>query len=853
MLARYLTFFLLTSTLFATTSTVTLQERPFEITLRAKAETSKSTKITTPGNYIPIKTIVNDGDRVRKGEVICEFDITDTQYKLESQILRRKIIESDLAADLLALDNTENKDKLELLKDQKAVKIASLNRLKSLPLKEDILLAEGQLKVAQLKYEAVEKDFLKAKELFKKKLSSKTELFQAEQALKQEKVNISYSKEYLEYTKLPASSSSIEKIKLEIKNIDLEISKITKEIAENTTLVDIQKTKATNRLKVNDRTIDEYQNSINKVQIKAPIDGYVNYAKTYKPIAVGERFPQNYNLLEIPDLSTLSFKALLPERLRSFYQVDDLVDVYVNGQSNKAVKAKIAHIDRVAIDSEAAKEASWGDKNKTSGIKVYVIKITLLDRCHYVRPGMHAKVKLKSKKIIKGAAVQSSFIKQKEERFFASFDGTYQQVKGQVIGDLFFFADDKLNSQTLSLYGTFPTEKEAENSPLLKGFFKTSGELKPYKSTTVSIPDGGGWLSVKWLAPEDSIVKKGQHLATFESDDLKEDINAVEDELSTSRAQRKEINTKLDIQKRESAFQVASKKNLAEIAKIDHRIALNGIDYTKYLQDIQRVQSSEIELESLQDKLKRLEEIDPQFVTSKELQEVKRDIRKAKLNLEKAKIDLQLSKEGEDQLVKKKAEFDAFKTNSDYLIAKREAEFKIYKQEMELKKTELKEKRYQFDLDRYLRVKENLMLYAPTSGPLRYENAYVGGAISKIEVGSRVPDKARVMSIPDMSKVEVTVDVPEHLYSRVKKGMKVKVRIPSLSQKIMNATVVNIDYFFEAKEKKEAQIGLYSSHEPLGETIFKVKIQLDETPKKLKANMQVEAYFPFTDEGESHE
>ena len=504
--------FALSSLLNLYSETVKVKESPFTFTLRAKATTSELTRIKTPGHYIPIKSIVADGAKVKKGQIICEFDITDTTYKLESEILKKKIIEADLKTDLLALDKTETKDQLALLKDQLKVKEASLKRYEALPLKEDITLAEGQLKIAKLNLDSVQKDFDKTQELFKKKLSSKTELYQAEQDLKAEKVNVEYAQELLDYTKLPASESTIKKIVLEIKNINLEITKLENEMAENTELITIQETKAQNRLKVNERVISELKDSINQVQIKAPKDGYVTYAKTYKPITIGEGFPQNYNLLEIPDLSSLAFTALLPERLRSFFKVGDTVTAYVNGQSYTELKGKISYIDRLAIDSESAKESTWGDKDKSSGIKVYIMKITLNNRCNFVRPGMHAKVQLTSQKTIKGPSVSTTYIKQKEERLYVSVDGIYQEVKGRFVGEQFFFNDDTLLNKELSLYGQFPDEVEANDSLNLKGFFKAVGEIKPSQSTQISIPAGGGWLNVKWLVAEDTQVKKANTL-----------------------------------------------------------------------------------------------------------------------------------------------------------------------------------------------------------------------------------------------------------------------------------------------------------------------------------------------------
>ena len=48
------------------------------------------------------------------------------------------------------------------------------------------------------------------------------------------------------------------------------------------------------------------------------------------------------------------------------------------------------------------------------------------------------------------------------------------------------------------------------------------------------------------------------------------------------------------------------------------------------------------------------------------------------------------------------------------------------------------------------------------------------------------------------------------------------------------------------KTKKDSQIGLYSSHEPLGEVVFNVRIRIHSTDVKLKPGLIGEVFFPFT-------
>ena len=114
-----------------------------------------------------------------------------------------------------------------------------------------------------------------------------------------------------------------------------------------------------------------------------------------------------------------------------------------------------------------------------------------------------------------------------------------------------------------------------------------------------------------------------------------------------------------------------------------------------------------------------------------------------------------------------------------------------------------------------------------------------------MNVGSQVGPRFNILSIPDLSQMYVSVEVPEKYFSQVSEGMSLEVQIPSLGEMVLQARLVGLDFIFENKEKKDSQVGLYSSHEPLGEVVFKVRIQVDAGERKLKPGAVAEVFFPF--------
>jgi hypothetical protein len=62
---------------------------------------------------------------------------------------------------------------------------------------------------------------------------------------------------------------------------------------------------------------------------------------------------------------------------------------------------------------------------------------------------------------------------------------------------------------------------------------------------------------------------------------------------------------------------------------------------------------------------------------------------------------------------------------------------------------------------------------------------------------------------------------------------------------MLKGQVTAVDFLFENKQKSESQVGMYSSHEPLGEVIFKVRVTVQAEGIKLKPGLVGEVFFPF--------
>ena len=140
----------------------------------------------------------------------------------------------------------------------------------------------------------------------------------------------------------------------------------------------------------------------------------------------------------------------------------------------------------------------------------------------------------------------------------------------------------------------------------------------------------------------------------------------------------------------------------------------------------------------------------------------------------------------------------------------------------------------------------NLTLKAPRGGLVQYEKAWQGGVWVKVTVGSQVGQRATVMKIADVSRMYVRGELPEKYFQQVRDGLEVDVSIPALSDTILKGKVTEVEFLFNRKRRKDSEVGLYSGHEALGETVFYVRVELDEQQGvKLKPGVMAEVIFPF--------
>jgi multidrug resistance efflux pump len=833
---------------------------PYSYTFNVQSYSKKLEPINNPINWQPISYLVEDGAEVKKGDLVVQFDISEAEFSLKEKVLDLAIIENDLESKLEDIDNQENKmlETLTSLKEDLLIKKATLDKYNSIPREEDLILAEGRLRIARMNLEAAESSLEKASSRLEKKMISPQEYEQARFDFMEKKALFDFATADYDLENQSAPKSSIEKITLEIANTELEMEKLQREIEDYKIIAKIQRENAGTRKTLIENRIDDIKADISKSSIFSPFDGYanINYAYDVK-IAEGSKLSKSYLIMNIADVSSLAFKGPIPEKLRKFYQEGDSVSIKTFGQADQVIQGKIKSISNLARDLAEKDKTTWDDVGKKYGIKVYDVVIEINKSEPFLKPGINGVATIQSSESFSGPAVPIKYLLNRNGEFFLTYQGQEKKVTGS-LNDGWFLIDDsnwtglEIDEGSLMLEEETNIKIESKPSdPIRSNMLTVSGEMKPVHSIDIIANDIFWRSKISWLIPEESTVKKGDVVAKIGNEDMQEQLNKAKTRLKSAEGDMEEAEKNSVIQKRESDFRLKRALNELRIAEIEVENAKGGIDLTSYLQSKLNVQKAEIELTKIQQEVDNEKDKKLTAKSPLEIKKLAQQLRKAQLELEKSRINLTKIESGATEVQRSQVDLNLLKKQVDKEITERSAILEEVRSRINLKNKERNVFWNQRHLNRLLKQKDNMTLIAPSNGIIQYGTTWVKGGIGKFAEGTEVWPRSTVLRLPDYSEMYLSVKIPEIYYPQIHTGLQVDIEIPSMVNMMVKGYIDKIDIIFQNKAKQENNSGLYSSHEPLGEVEFTVQIRIMESKIKIKPGAVGIVYFPFSKEDSS--
>lgn len=303
----------------------------------------------------------------------------------------------------------------------------------------------------------------------------------------------------------------------------------------------------------------------------------------------------------------------------------------------------------------------------------------------------------------------------------------------------------------------------------------------------------GGQNKISYLIPEGSKVKKGDVVVKFDGSEIQKNISQQEIKHKQATARIETTQQEMEIQRN---------KGESDVIAAEVELTLAGLDLEKYQKgdypaeitkskgemelkkkDVEAEKAKLDQYNSLMRKgFKTADDVRIQSSTlaAKELDyrsaqqflSVKTDYEYKRKSTEySAKVD-QSQKKVEQQAATAKAQVS--KASSEYESAKATAE--IEKQQ----------------LDAYLKQKEKTVIKAEQDGIVAYSNDRYWDPSSQVREGATVYSRQKIFSLPDMTRMQVKVEIHESLIKKIKAGQKAEVRVDAFPNVVFIGTVKSV-------------------------------------------------------------
>ncbi len=321
-----------------------------------------------------------------------------------------------------------------------------------------------------------------------------------------------------------------------------------------------------------------------------------------------------------------------------------------------------------------------------------------------------------------------------------------------------------------------------------------SGNLKAKKSVNI-VSEVEGKATIISIVPEGTFVKKGDVLVVLDSANLRERYAQQEITFQNAQASYTEAREALEIQKNENESKIKAAELKLEFAKMDLDKYLEG-DWPQEKRKAEaNITITEEETKRAADKLAWTEKLQEKgYVTRSELEADKLALKKQELDLEAAQETLRLLekythpkqvREQQSDYAEAKKELERVIQRAKSRIAQAKAKVNAQKATFELQKERLAKLGKQVKKTTIKAPQSGLVVYASSGGGMR-------GNQNLIEAGAMIRERQPIITLPDISAMQVDVKVHETVVDKVKIGQEAIITVDAFPDMRLKGTVSKV-------------------------------------------------------------
>lgn len=345
--------------------------------------------------------------------------------------------------------------------------------------------------------------------------------------------------------------------------------------------------------------------------------------------------------------------------------------------------------------------------------------------------------------------------------------------------------------------------------------------------------------TIQFIIPEGTRVKKDDLLVQLNSEQVQQQIDEQEPRLTSQRAALVAAQTQYTIQENDNA-QALSRASLdKELAELQLRQWREG-DVVKKRQDLAlKIDTADLELGRLADRLTRSEDLFAEgFLSKDERDRDEVSYIQAIATYKQALLDkdtyetyeyVREEREKISNVDQKTAEVERVKLNNANQLTNRKAELDNQKQQVEAMERQLAKSREQLASCTIKAPQDGLVVYSTSVEGMRWGR---GGSDAGLQIGAQIYPNQLIIALPDTSEMVATVRVHESMAGRVRPGQRATLRIDAAGGQVFEGSVDSIGVMAESGGWRDPNLREYT-----------VKINLDakSAEANLKPAMRVEA------------
>ena len=382
-----------------------------------------------------------------------------------------------------------------------------------------------------------------------------------------------------------------------------------------------------------------------------------------------------------------------------------------------------------------------------------------------------------------------------------------------------------------------------------------SGYLKAKNNEDIK-PKFKRQATVTWLIEEGTAVEKGDKLAEFDRSELQNQVDDLQAVLIEAKVSLESARAELEIQKREGKAGVESARFALEVAQLKLERYGEGEGPNQLRKLVLAAEKAESEFKRAQDRFEQVPKLHEEgFLTKNEVEEERIRLRETEINAENAHKDLELYQRYTDPMERKQLEADVrdaerllLNAQEKAVIQEGEREARTTSAEAKVRTTEVRQAKLQEELDA-------MTISAARAGIVHYGDPARPWMRDQIKVGNPAHPGNTLITLPDLSEMQVLVNVHEAEIDQLEKGQEVLITVEAVKGKVLHGKVTDIgtvassNWMDQANKTFRVEITMDPSEVLLRAGISaKVEILVETLPGVLQAPIHA----VFAEEGEHH-